>query len=121
MPYCQTFLLTTHFSCFGLEPDTPETDYEIHFVKAADPAYLPPDSEAWPLYYHAVLDALQGFPEAFSSVVASVRAVRHQLTGRRGLPPQAPHSPKRPNEPNPLPSLSELGPRTYQRRKNKSK
>ena len=59
MTYCQTFLPTFCFSRFGLDPATPAEDYEIHFVKSHDPAYLPPDSEAWPLYYRVALEAVR--------------------------------------------------------------
>jgi len=100
-------------SCFGLDPRTPETDYEIHFVKATDPGYIPPDSEAWPLYYHAAIGTLRNFPEAYDAVCAAVTVLCEKLKGRRGLPPQPPHSPRLPNEPNPLPKLPDLGKRTY--------
>ena len=46
MPYCQTYLPTLCFSCFGLDPETPAAFYEIHFVRTQDAAYIPPDSEA---------------------------------------------------------------------------
>ena len=38
MPYCQTYLPTLCFSCFGLDPETPAADYEIHFVRIEDAA-----------------------------------------------------------------------------------
>ena len=51
MPYCQTYLPTLCLSCFGLDPETAAVDYEIHFVRTEDAAYIPPESEAWPLFY----------------------------------------------------------------------
>ena len=39
---------TCHFSPYALDPDTPESDYEVHLIRTHDPAYIPPDSEAWP-------------------------------------------------------------------------
>ena len=62
MPYCQTYLPTLCFSCFGLDPETPAADYQIHFVRTQDAAYIPPDSEAWPLFYAAALEAIKQFP-----------------------------------------------------------
>jgi hypothetical protein len=110
---CHSYRATPCLSCFGLDPDTPETDYEIHFVKATDPGYLPPDSEAWPLYYHAAIDTLKRFPEAYDAVCASVTLLCEKLKGRRGLPPQPTNTPRHPNEANPLPTLPDLGKRTY--------
>ena len=49
-------------SCFGLDPETPAADYEIHFVRTQDAAYIPPDSEAWPLFYAAALEPSNNSP-----------------------------------------------------------
>ena len=46
MPYCPTYLPTLCFSYFGLDPETPAADYQIHFVRTQDAAYIPPDCEA---------------------------------------------------------------------------
>ena len=59
MPCCQTYLPTLCFSCFGLDPETPAADYQIHFVRTQDAAYIPPDSEAWPLFYASPVGAMQ--------------------------------------------------------------
>ena len=67
MPYCQTYLPTLCFSCFGLDPETPAADYEIHFVRTQDAAYIPPDSEAWLLFYAAALEAIKQFPGTFDA------------------------------------------------------
>ena len=61
MPYCQTYLPTLCFSCFGLDPETPAADYQIHLVRTQDAAYIPPDAEAWPLFYAAALARLSQF------------------------------------------------------------
>jgi hypothetical protein len=87
MTYCLTYLETFCFSRYGLDPDTPPTDYQIHFVHAKDPAYIPPDCEAWPLYYQALLNALQPFPEVLSAVRAGVQQIADVIRGRRALPP----------------------------------
>jgi hypothetical protein len=108
-----SFSETPYFSCFGLDPDTPEIDYEIHFVKTNNPGYIPPDAEAWPLYYHAAMDTLKDFPEAYNAVCDAVTILCEKLKGRRGLPPVPANSPRRPNEATPLPSLPDLGKRTY--------
>ena len=100
-------------SRFGLDPETPATDYEIHFVRTTDPGYIPPDSEAWPLYYHAAIDVLKTFPEAYNAVCDAVTLLCNKLEGRRALPPQPIHSPRLPNEANPLPVFPDLGKRTF--------
>jgi hypothetical protein len=107
-----SYALTCHFSLYALDPDTPESDYEIHLIKTHDPAYIPPDNEAWPLYYQVIVDALEAFPEAHKSVRRAVTVFVEKIKGRRALLPRAPHSARHPNEPNPLPRLPDLGSRT---------
>ena len=87
MSYCQSYLPTHCFSCFGLDPEAPSDDYEIRLVRAQDPAYIPPDSEAWPIYYRAAIEAAQKIPGAFEAVVEAVRVACESLRGRRALPP----------------------------------
>ena len=87
MTYCYTFLPGHCFSCFGLDPDTPSEDYEIRLIRTANPAYLPPDSEAWPLYYQAAVESPKAFPAAFEAVLAAVQLVCDQIRGHRALPP----------------------------------
>lgn len=87
MTYCHTYLSGFCFSVYGLDPETPSEDYEIHLVRTADPAYLPPDSEAWPLYYQATIQALKAFPEAFQAARSAVSLVCEQIRGHRALPP----------------------------------
>ncbi len=113
MHTANTYLPTRFFSCFGLDPDTPAEDYEIHLVRTADPAYLPPDQEAWPLYYHAAMEALHHFPEAFAAVIDAVSHFADRLQGRRALAPVPPNTPRQPNQPNPLPTHLDLGHRTF--------
>jgi hypothetical protein len=106
------YALTCHFSLYALDPDTPQSDYEIHLIKTHDPAYIPPDNEAWPLYYQVIVDALNAFPEAHHAVQNAVTDFVEKIKGRRALLPRAPHSARHPNEPNPLPRLPDLGSRT---------
>jgi hypothetical protein len=100
------------FSPYALDPDTPESDYEIHLIKTHDPAYIPPDNEAWPLYYQVIVDALHPYPDAHQAVRRAVTAFIQKIKGRRAILPLPPNSPRRPNEPNPLPRLDDLGTRT---------
>lgn len=87
MTLCHTFLPGPCFSCFGLDPDTPAEDYQIRLIRASDPAYLPPDSEAWPLYYQAAVECLKAFPAALQAVRNAVEAQIEQIRGHRALPP----------------------------------
>ena len=87
MPYCQTYLPTLCFSCFGLDPETPADDYQIHFVRAQDAAYVPPDAEAWPLFYAVALEAIKQFPGAFDATCVAVTKLCEKLRGHRALPP----------------------------------
>ena len=94
---CHTYLPgLLCFSCYGLDPDTPDADYEVRFVRAQDPAYLPPDSEAWPFYFQAAIEAAKAFPGAVEAILYAVRDVCQSLRGRRGLPPQL-HAPVGPH------------------------
>ena len=36
---------TCHFSPYALDPDTPESDYEVHLIRTLDPAYIPPSAK----------------------------------------------------------------------------
>ena len=103
-----TYHATHHFSLYALNPDTPDADYEIHLIRAADPAYIPPDNEAWPLYYQVIADALKPFPDAEIAVRQAVTLFIQAIQGRRALL-LPPHSSRRPNEPDPLPRLTDLG------------
>ena len=87
MPYCQTYLPTLCFSCFGLDPETPAADYQIHFVRTQDAAYIPPDCEAWPLFYAAALEAIKQFPGTFEATCQAVTKLCEKLRGHRALPP----------------------------------
>ena len=87
MPYCQTYLPTLCFSCFGLDPETPAADYEIHFVRTQDAAYIPPDSEAWLLFYAAALEAIKHFP-APSTPDQAILISRSGPLARPSRPPE---------------------------------
>lgn len=94
MTNCYTLFPTLSFSCFGLDPETPSCDYEIHLVRSQDEAYIPPDSEAWPLYYRVALEAIKQFPGAFEATCEAVSDLCAKLRGRRALPPhRLPHPP----------------------------
>ena len=75
------------FFRFGLDPETPATDYQIHFVRTQDAAYIPPDAEAWPLLYAAALEAIKQFPGAFDATCQAVTKLCEKLRGHRALPP----------------------------------
>jgi len=87
MTFCHTFRSGHDFSCFGFDPETPAEDYEIRFVRAQDPDYIPPDAEAWPLYYRAAVESLAAFPEAVRAVRQAVQATIEEIRGLRALPP----------------------------------
>ena len=106
---CHHYTQTFHFSKFGLDPETPDTDYEIHLIRTHDPGYTPPDQEAWPLYYPIILEALKPFPGAYEAVCRDVSAFCTKIRGRRALQPLLPQSTCIPKEPNPLPRLPHLG------------
>ena len=86
-PRCHTYRNTHCVSCYGFDLETPFEDYEIRFVRVEDPDYIPPDSEAWPLYFQAVTAALATFPDALQAVRRGVQTVLDQVRGRRALPP----------------------------------
>jgi len=87
MTFCHTFRAGHAFSCFGFDPETPAEDYEIHFVRTQDPGYIPPDAEAWPLYYRAAVQTLAAFPEALNAVRQAVQSTIDDIRGLRALPP----------------------------------
>ena len=103
---------TFHFSAYALDPDTPDTEYEVHVIKTSDPGYVPPDQEAWPLYYPIILKALEAFPGALDAVIKDVTAFCAHIRGRRVLEPFALNTTRLPNQPNSLPRLTDLGSRT---------
>ena len=109
---CHNYTRTFHFSQFGLDPDTPDADYEIHLIQTHDPGYTPPDQELWPLYYPIIIEALKAFPGAYEAVCRDVSTFVDKIRGQRALPPRPPQSVRVPNEPNPLPRLDDLGSRT---------
>jgi hypothetical protein len=113
MLFTTSYLDQPRISLYGLDPDTPATDYEIHLIRAADPAYVPPDSELWPLYFRAVIEILERHPAVHEEVSAALDIVCEKVKGLRALPPLPVGAPPRPNEPNPLPNRPSLGARTY--------
>ena len=42
--------------------EQPDGTYQIHLVKSQNPAYIPSDLEAWPIYYEAILETLVNYP-----------------------------------------------------------
>ena len=113
MPFTTSYLNQTRISVYGLDPDTPATDYEIHLIRAADPAYVPPDSELWPLYFHTVFAILERHPVIHEEVSDALDLLCEKVKGLRALPPLPAGTPRRPNGPNPLPDRPFLGSRTY--------
>ena len=69
--------------------DHEDGTYEIHLIKASDPAYIPEDAEAWPLYYRAIINTLCAHPDIHRQCIAAVENTRAELQGRqnRDIPP----------------------------------
>ena len=65
--------------------DRPDGTYEIHLVKSQNPAYIPSDLEAWPIYYQAIIDVLMAHPEAQASALQAIRDTRQKLAGLENL------------------------------------
>lgn len=59
--------------------------YEIRLIHSQDPAYIPSDLEAWPIYYQAILNVLLAHPEAQAAAVAAIRQTRLKLTGLQNI------------------------------------
>ncbi len=87
MTYRHTLLSTLSFSCCGLDPETPSIDHEIHLTRSHDEACIPPDSEAWPLYFRVAIETIKQFPGAFEATKLAVSELCEKLRGRRALPP----------------------------------
>lgn len=83
------FVPGSTYSLFSSPPSGPEASYQIHLVASTDPAYIPEDFEAWPIYYHTIVDTLRQFPEAHDATVEAVRQKRQELKGleNRKIPP----------------------------------
>ncbi len=69
--------------------EQPDGTYQIHLVKAQDPAYIPSDLEAWPIYYQAILNILLKHPDAHDAAIEAIHQTRRDLTGleNRDAPP----------------------------------
>ena len=57
--------------------------YEIHLVKAADPHYIPPDMDIWPLYYQAIAGVLRHYPDALEAATEAYVQLRKEGKQRR--------------------------------------
>ena len=69
------------FSVYSLPCAAANATYRIHLVKSEDPAYIPSDLEAWPIYYQAIHDVLRLHPAAHDAAIEAIRATRKELAG----------------------------------------
>ena len=66
-------------------PRATRRPYQIHLVKSQNPAYIPSDLEAWPIYYEAIQEALANYPDAHDAAIEAIRETRKQFTGLENL------------------------------------
>ena len=85
MFYTTNYLNQSRISLYGLHPDTPESDYEIHLIRATDPTYIPPDSELWPLYFTKVFEIVQRHPAVRDEISAAIHPLCEKVKGLRAL------------------------------------
>ena len=72
--------------------EQPDGTYQIHLVKSQNPAYIPSDLEAWPIYYEAIQETLVNYPDA---AIEAIRETRKKLAGLENLDsPTAPTIPR---------------------------
>ena len=65
--------------------EQPDGTYEIHLVKSQNPAYIPSDLEAWPIYYEAIQETLVNYPDAHDAAIEAIRETRKKLIGLENL------------------------------------
>ena len=65
--------------------EQPDGTYQIHLIKSQNPAYIPSDLEAWPIYYEAIQEALVNFPDAHAAAIEAIQATRKTLVGLENL------------------------------------
>ena len=65
--------------------EQPDGTYQIHLVKSQNPAYIPSDLEAWPIYYDAILETLVNHPDAHDAAIEAIRETRKKLAGLENL------------------------------------
>ena len=65
--------------------EQPDGTYQIHLVKSQNPAYIPSDLEAWPIYYEAILETLVNYPDAHDAAIEAIRETRKKLAGLENL------------------------------------
>ena len=62
--------------------EQPDGTDQIHLVKSQNPAYIPSDLEAWPIYYEAIQETLVNYPDA---AIEAIRETRKKLAGLENL------------------------------------
>ena len=74
-----------------LRPGRRTAIIRFHLVSSQDPAYIPADFDAWPIYYKCIVDALDPFPDAHDAAVVAVKAKMQELKGleNRDIPPNS--------------------------------
>ena len=65
--------------------EQPDGTYQIHLVKSQNPAYIPSDLEAWPIYYEAIQETLVNYPDAHDAAIEAIRETRKKLAGLENL------------------------------------
>ena len=76
------------YSAFS-HPHRKDPSYQIHLIKADDPAYIPDDFEVWPIFYQTILKVLVKYPDIHDEAVEAVRKTSEELKGlqNRAIPP----------------------------------
>ncbi len=93
MLYRNEFRADVTYSVYSLPRAAADATYKIHLVKSEDPAYIPSDLEAWPIYYQAIHDVLRRHPAAHDAAIEAIRQTRKELAGLENR--DAPSSKKR--------------------------
>jgi hypothetical protein len=84
-----TLLAETTYSALSRPRKDLESSYKIYFVDAKDPAFIPDDFEAWPLYHQRILQILRKHPDVLREAVRATDELREELKGleNRDVPP----------------------------------
>jgi hypothetical protein len=74
-------LAVTTYSTYSRKLEHPDQDCKLYLIPASDPAFIPSDWEAWPVYQQSIVRALKPFPEAFRAAVVALEQKRQDLKG----------------------------------------
>ena len=67
--YRTQFRADVTYSIYSPPRAAADATYKIHLVKSEDPAYIPSDLEAWPIFYQAIHDVLRQHPAAHNAAI----------------------------------------------------